>query len=167
MRTRFSSGRAYSIVLPGHTSYGALATSDRRLAGVTLLKQQGAVGVKVKHWILEVANREALRAAVDLLGLDNVDRGSVKAMRSRLSRARRANLAVLLANLRVADVRRVCELQGLFPTGRKQALMERLLGHAEPGESRKPQAATVAAPRRGGWMRPSRRTSRRWVSGDR
>ena len=112
MRIRFSSGRAYSIVLPGHTSYGALATSDRRLAGVTLLKQQGAVGVKVKHWILEVMNREALRVAVDLLGLDNVDRRSVKAMRSHLSRSPRANPAALLANLRVADVRRSCELQG-------------------------------------------------------
>ena len=134
---------------------------------MVLLKQQGAAGVKVKHAILEVMNREALKAAVDLFDLDNVDRRSAKAMRSRLSRSRRANPMVLLANLRVADVRRVCELQGLSPTGRKQALIERLLGHAEPGESHKPQAATVAAPRRGGWMRPSRRTSRRWVLGDR
>ena len=112
---------------------------------MTLLKQQGAAGVKVKHAILEVMNREALKAAVDLFDLDNVDRRSVKAMRSRLSQSPRANPAALLANLRVADVRRVCELQGLSPTGRKQALMERLLGHAESSESHKPQAATTAA----------------------
>ena len=122
-----------------------------RLIAMTLLKQQGAAGVKVKHAILEVMNREALKAAVDLFDLDNVDRRSVKAMRSRLSRSRRAIPAILLANLRVADVRRVCELQGLSATGSKQALMERLLGHAGSGESHKPQAATTvaaAAPRR-------------------
>ena len=95
--------------------------------------------MKVKHAILEVMNREALKAAVDSLELDKVDRRSVKAMRTRLSRSPRATPEALLAQLRVAEIRRVCELQGLPSTGRKQALLSRLLqGPAKSAESPRP-----------------------------
>ena len=102
--------------------------------------------MKLKRAVLEVMDREALKAAVDSLELaDTVDKRNVKAMRSRLSRARRATPAALLGELRVADVRRVCELQGVSAVGRKPALRERLLEHARSGTSPKPKAATAAA----------------------
>ena len=102
--------------------------------------------MKLKRAVLEVMDREALKAAVDSLELaDTVDKRNVKAMRSRLSRARRATPEALLGELRVADVRRVCELQGVSAVGRKPALRERLLEHARSSASPKPKAATAAA----------------------
>ena len=101
--------------------------------------------MKLKRAILEVMDHEALKAAVDSLGVAKVDRRSIKAMRSRLSRARSATPEALLGKLRVADVRRVCERQGLSADGRKPALRERLLEHARSGASPKPKAATAVA----------------------
>ena len=101
--------------------------------------------MKLKRAILEVMSRETLKVALDSLELADVDRRSVKAMRSRLARARRATPEALLRKLRVTDVRRVCELQGLSSTGRKQALIERLLEHAQSGASPKPPAAHAVA----------------------
>ena len=116
-------------------------------------------GMKLKRAILVVMNHEALKAAVDSLGVANVDKRSAKAMRSRLSRARRATPEALLGKLLVADVRRVCELQGLSVAGRKPALRERLLEHDRSGAPPRPPAATAVggdAPR----TRPSNRKAR-------
>ena len=101
--------------------------------------------MKLKRAILEVMDHEALKAAVDSLGVAKVDRRSIMAMRSRLSRTRRATPEALLGKLGVADVRRVCERQGLSADGRKPALRERLLEHARSGASPKPKAATAVA----------------------
>ena len=100
-------------------------------------------GMKLKRAILVVMSHEALKAAVDSLEVANVDKRSAKAMRSRLSRARRATPEALLGKLRVADVRRVCELQGLSVAGRKPALRERLLEHDRSGAPPRPPAATA------------------------
>ena len=115
--------------------------------------------MKLKRAILEVMDHEALKAAVDSLGVAQVDRRRPSAMRSRLSRARRATPDALLGKLRVADVRRVCELQGLSAVGRKPALRERLLEHASAGASPKPKAATAVA-RGASRARPSGRKAR-------
>ena len=89
--------------------------------------------MKLKHAILETMERDALRAALVQLELgEGVDKRSPDAMRARLRRARRATPEGLLATLRVADLRRVCDLQGLETAGRKQALVERLLADAAP-----------------------------------
>ena len=101
--------------------------------------------MKLKRAVLEAMDREALKAAVDSLRLADVDRRSAKAMRSRLSRARRATPDALLAKLRVADVRRVCELQELPASGRRQVLIERLLKQPQSSASRKPTATTADA----------------------
>ena len=101
--------------------------------------------MKLKRAVLEAMDREALKAAVGSLELADVDRRSAKAMRSRLSRARRATPDALLAKLRVADVRRVCELQGLPASGRRQTLIERLLKQPESSASHKPTATTADA----------------------
>ena len=101
--------------------------------------------MKLKRAVLEAMDREALKAAVDSLQLADVDRRSAKAMRTRLSRTRRATPDALLAKLRVADVRRVCELQELPASGRRQVLIERLLKQPQPSASRKPTATTADA----------------------
>ena len=71
-------------------------------------------GMKLKHAILEAMERDALRAALVRFDLaDGVDKRSPVAMRERLRGARRARPEALLAPLRVAEVRRVCELLGV------------------------------------------------------
>ena len=99
--------------------------------------------MNLKRAILEAMGRDALKDAIVQLDLaDGVDRRIPDAMRSRLARARRATPEALLPRLRVADVRRVCELQGVDATARKQVLVERLLdGNAKP-RSRKPPSAS-------------------------
>ena len=99
--------------------------------------------MNLKRAILEAMGRDALKDAIVRCDLaDGVDRRSPDAMRSRLARARRATPEALLPLLRVADVRRVCELQGVDATARRQVLVERLLdGDAKP-RSRKPPSAS-------------------------
>ena len=100
-------------------------------------------GMNLKRAILEAMGRDALKDAVVRFDLaDGVDRRSSDAMRSRLARARRSTPEALLPRLRVADVRRVCESQGVDATARRQVLVERLLdGDAKP-RSRKPPSAS-------------------------
>ena len=74
--------------------------------------------IKLAHAILEAVGRDALRATlVELELAEGVDKRSPDAMRARLRRARRATPERLLATLRVADMHRVCDLQGLTGHG--------------------------------------------------
>ena len=90
--------------------------------------------MKLKQAILEAMDRALLRDAIVRLGLaEGVDKRSPNAMRARLSRARHATPADLLAHLRVVDIRSICQAQGVGTAGRKQQLVERLLrGAAKP-----------------------------------
>ena len=100
----------------------------------------------LKRAVLEAMDANALKAAVSRLDLADVDKRSPAAMRVRLSRSRRAMAKDLLALLRVADLRRVCEWQGVDSSGAKGALTKRLLsGVAAPG--RKAGAGSQAASR--------------------
>ena len=81
-------------------------------------------------------DRDLLKKAVERLDLPDVDKRRPAAMRSRLSRERRASPEVLIRMLLVADVRRVCELKGLATTGRKKELIEALLLSDEPKSQR-------------------------------
>ena len=98
----------------------------------------------LKRAILEAMGRDALKDAIVRFDLaDGVDRRSPDAMRSRLAAARRATPKKLLSRLRVADVKRVCESQGVDATARgKQVLVERLLDGGARPRSRKPPSAS-------------------------
>ena len=84
--------------------------------------------------ILRVLNRNTLKTVVDELELTNVDRRSVQEMSARVSRARRATPEFLLGFLSERDVKAVCESVGVDGTGRRKALVPRLL--ATEGGSR-------------------------------
>jgi len=131
--------------------------------------------MKLKRAILTVMGRDALKAAVDELELDGVDRRSIEDMRARLSRAHRATPETLIEQLGEGEVKEVCELVGVEPRGRRRALIEALLGSKKHPRGRaagakKPKTPTrtrrpSAEPRRAGpvpevedeptqWMRP-------------
>jgi len=95
--------------------------------------------MKLRRAILQVMRRDGLKAVVDELGIDGVDRRSAKEMSARLSRSRVATPELLLGVLGEQDVKAVCELVGLDSTGRRKALVERLLRHdrSSPASGRK------------------------------
>jgi len=82
--------------------------------------------VKLKKAILEVMDRDTLKAAVDDLELEGVDRRSREDMAVTLSRARQATPALLLEYLYEEQVKEVCELVGVSATGRRKKLIQRL-----------------------------------------
>ncbi len=89
--------------------------------------------MKLKQAVLQVMNRDALKDAVARLDIAGADRRSAEDMRNCLSRTRRATPADLLGRLKEPTVKAVCELMGIDGTGRKQALVSRLL--SETGET--------------------------------
>ena len=110
--------------------------------------------MKLKRAILEAMDRDALKNAVARLGLA-ADRRSVNDMRQRLSRARLATPEELLEPLHVADIRRICELQGIDSAGRKQVLKTQLInGETKPGAAKSlrtgPRRTDAKAPQRRG-----------------
>ena len=112
--------------------------------------------MKLKHAILEAMERDALRAALVRFDLaDGVDKRSSVAMRERLRGARRARPEELLAPLRVAEVRSVCELLGVDGGGRKPELRERLLAAGAGPVRKQPASAPQAGKKRNGRKRPA------------
>ena len=112
--------------------------------------------MKLKHAILEAMERDALRAALVRFDLaDGVDKRSSVAMRERLRGARRARPEELLAPLRVAEVRRVCELLGVDGGGRKPELRERLLAAGAGPVRKQPASAPRTGKKRNGRKRPA------------
>ena len=111
----------------------------------------------LKQTILDVMDHDLLKNAVEQLGLaDDVDKRRTAAMRTRLSRTRHATPETLIRMLRVADVRRVCEMQGLDTAGRKQTLIEAVLANeskpqrrARPKRNAASAASGPAAPKAG------------------
>ena len=95
--------------------------------------------MNLKQTILAVMGRDNLKAAVHTVGLDHVDRRSVQSMREALSGSRSVRPAQLLAAMSEAQVKDVCERMGIDRTGRKNALIQRLL-------KGKRTAVTVQAP---------------------
>jgi adenine-specific DNA-methyltransferase len=83
--------------------------------------------MKLKQAILSVMGRDALKAAVDELDLDGVDRRSMEEMCARLSRVHRATPELLIEHLGETEVKVVCERVGIDPKGRRSALVESLL----------------------------------------
>ena len=83
--------------------------------------------MKLKSAILGIMDRDTLKAVVDALEMEDVDRRSLEAMRAKVSRSRRAKPEILLAHLNEKQVKAVCEEMGIDPKGRRNALLERLL----------------------------------------
>jgi len=131
--------------------------------------------MKLKRAILNVMGRDALKAAVDELEIEGVDRRRVEDMRARLSRAHRATPEALFEHLGENEVKEVCELLGVEPKGRRRALVASLLGpkkrpRGRTAGAKKPKTPTrtkraSSEPRRGQaelevedeptqWMRP-------------
>ncbi|MFA6109173.1 MAG: site-specific DNA-methyltransferase [Candidatus Latescibacterota bacterium] len=104
--------------------------------------------MKLKKAILLIMGREALKAAVDELELDGIDRRSVEEMRAGLSRAHRATPGALLQYLGEAQVKEICDHIGVSAKGRRAALIEALLEHEEGrGLHRRGSAAREFAPK--------------------
>ena len=81
----------------------------------------------LKHAIIAVMDRDTLKAAVDALEMDGVDRRSAEDMADRLSRAHRATPDFLLESLHEPQVKEVCEQFGVSSAGRRSSLVRRLL----------------------------------------
>ena len=83
--------------------------------------------MKLKQAILAGFDRDALKTVLENLEIEDVDRRSLEAMRTKLSRSRRATPEVLLAHSDEKQVKAVCEQLGVSVKGRRKELIERLL----------------------------------------
>lgn len=108
--------------------------------------------MKLKKAILQVLDRDQLKAVCDELGINDVDRRSVDAMRAKLSRARRATPEVLFSDIGEEAVKAVAELVGEDSTGRRTVLIAKLLVagagvRKTSGETESGDGATVSSDR--------------------
>ena len=92
--------------------------------------------MKLKRTILGILGRDDLKHIIDDIGIDGVDRRSVDAMREKLARSRKMSLEDLLWYLRKDELKAVCKEIGLPTTGKRDALMDRLLN----GQAEQPKA---------------------------
>ena len=83
----------------------------------------------LKHNILDIMDRDALKKVIDDLELEGIDRRSYEAMTEKLSRARRATAELLLEYLTEKQVKAICGEIGVDSTGRRKVLVKQLLSH--------------------------------------
>jgi len=113
------------------------------------LREDGARRMSLKRAALEVMAREQLAWYVEEFGV-RADRRSREAMLNALVHDGEITAAAVLEPMYEADLKRVCHAVGLSPTGRRKALLERLLA-CSPIEERKGSreegsASATAAP---------------------
>ena len=97
--------------------------------------------MKLKQSILVILDRDVLKAIVDNLGLNDVDRRSTEEMAAKLSRTHRATPELLIEYLTEKQVKAVCEEMGVATNGRRNKLIKRLLKQQGKKESQ-PRAKT-------------------------
>ena len=85
--------------------------------------------MKLKQAILSVMGRDALKAVIDELEIEGVDRRSVEEMQARLSRTHRATPELLIEWLGESEVKDVCELLGIDRREEKMRLLHRCFRH--------------------------------------
>lgn len=83
--------------------------------------------MRLKEAILAVMQRDDLKTVVQDYELDGVDQRSGEAMAGALRTAKRVRVDGLLEYLGEPQVKEVCELCGVPSTGRRRALIERLI----------------------------------------
>lgn len=83
--------------------------------------------MRLKEAALSVMQRDDLKAVVQDHELEGVDLRSREAMTDALRGAKRVRVDALLEYLSEAQVKEVCELWGVSSTGRRRALIERLI----------------------------------------
>jgi hypothetical protein len=83
--------------------------------------------MKLKPAILALLSRDQLKQIVDGLGVADVDRRSVDAMRAAVGACRRASTETLLGYLAKDAIKTVCTAVGVPGTGRREELVQRLL----------------------------------------
>ena len=90
--------------------------------------------MNLKKAIIEELGRDELKAICAELELDSVDLRSVESMRAKVSRAHRATVPILAQYLNEAQAKAVAERMGMDPTGRKSALIQRLIALQDNNE---------------------------------
>ena len=90
--------------------------------------------MNLKKAIIEELGRDELKAICAELELDSVDLRSVESMRAKVSRAHRATVPILAQYLNEAQAKAVAERMGMDPTGRKSALIQRLIALKDNNE---------------------------------
>lgn len=83
--------------------------------------------MKLKPAILAALSRDDLKGILDELEFEGIDRRSVDAMRSALSRSRKVVPEDLLGRLRKDALQAVCNDIGLPTTGTRETLVQRIL----------------------------------------
>jgi DNA modification methylase len=102
--------------------------------------------MKLKHNILAVMDRDNLKAIVDELDLEDVDRRSVEGMTAKVSRCHRATIEFLIGYLSEKQVKAVCEERGISSIGRREALVRTLLKQVRATKKQPVVAARQVSP---------------------
>jgi type I restriction enzyme M protein len=94
--------------------------------------------MNLRATILSILERDDLRRILELQGIEGVDRRSPDAMRFAIRDDRRATSAVLLAALRLPELKLVCDKLGVARQGNRGELVRRLLnGDGEPKQNQR------------------------------
>jgi adenine-specific DNA-methyltransferase len=93
--------------------------------------------MRIKPHILTVASTATLRQIVDDYELEVADKRKREMLESTISGARRCKPEELLAYLNEQEIKQVCDAAGVDQRGRKNALIERLLGVDPPAPTQK------------------------------
>lgn len=91
--------------------------------------------MNLKHTIIDVLDRDTLKQIVADLELEAADRRSIDALATTVSRSRRATPEVLLEYLGEPQVKAVCESLDVPSTGRRAALIQRLLANGNHAQN--------------------------------
>jgi hypothetical protein len=89
--------------------------------------------MRLKPAILSVLSRDDLKRLLDDLGIAEVDRRSVEAMRAALGRSHKARPEVILDYAGKEQVTEACRMLGVAANGRREELVKRLLGNGDEG----------------------------------
>ena len=85
--------------------------------------------MRIKPHIVSVASTATLRQIVDDFELEIADKRKREVLESTIARARKCKLDELLAYLSEQEIKEVCVAVGVDAKGRKNSLIERLLGN--------------------------------------